>query len=82
MADLPDAGSTYGFQLCPVCHRPVKDLSALASHLVQEAEASDSRHVMWLNRNLTKIRKSTEEVEQLLIELLVEGRHSGEVVKR
>ena len=82
MADLPDAGSTYGFQLCPVCHRPVKDLAALASHLVQAAEASDSGHVMWLNRNLTKIRKSTMEVEQLLIELLADGRHSGEVVKR
>ena len=82
MADLPDAGSTNGPLLCPVCDRPVKDLSALASHLVQEAEASDSGHVMWLNRNLTKIRKSTEEIEQLLIELLAEGRHSSEVVKR
>jgi len=43
-----------------------EDLSALASHLVELAESSDSRHVMWLNRNVTKNRMAAADLEPRL----------------
>lgn len=37
---------------CPVCRAEVADLSDLADHFWKLAEASDVRHVMWLNRRV------------------------------
>lgn len=82
MTGLLRARSTDGSLLCPVCASPAQDLFVLASHLVEKAEASDGGHVMWLNRNLTKHRKSIEEIERLLVSLVAEDRPSDEVVKR
>ena len=51
---------------CAVCGIEAPDLATLASHLAARAEASDGRHVMWLNRNVTKHRTSAAELEALL----------------
>jgi hypothetical protein len=40
--------------------------AALASHLIAEADASDGRHVMWLNRTVTKHRVDAGELADLL----------------
>ena len=78
-----DAG---GSVICPVCGFVAKDLSVLAFHLVERAEASDGLHVMWLNRNVSKHRLSAEELERLLASILAgnvpTSESSNEVVKR
>jgi hypothetical protein len=38
----------------------------LAAHLVEQADASEDRHVMWLNRTVTKYRTDAEELVPLL----------------
>lgn len=38
---------------CPVCRVEVADLARLADHFWDLAEASDVRHVMWLNRHVS-----------------------------
>lgn len=58
---------------CPVCGLSVNGIAPLASHLVALADDSDSRHVMWLNRHVTKICCSAEELQPLLAAAL-EGR--------
>jgi hypothetical protein len=67
---------------CPVCGIELADFAALASHLVEQAEASDGRHVMWLNRHATKHRTSASGLELLLTEALAEGRSSSDRVQR
>ncbi len=37
---------------CPVCHAEVHDFSEMAAHFWDAADASDVRHVMWLNRHV------------------------------
>ncbi len=37
---------------CPVCRSELADLSHLADHFWELADASDVRHVMWLNRHV------------------------------
>lgn len=37
---------------CPVCRLELADVSRLADHFWEAAEASDGRHVMWLNRHV------------------------------
>jgi C2H2 type zinc-finger (1 copy) len=37
---------------CPVCRLEVADLSLLADHFWDAADASDVGHVMWLNRHV------------------------------
>ncbi len=37
---------------CPVCREEVVDLSHLAEHFWELADASDVGHVMWLNRHV------------------------------
>ena len=37
---------------CPVCRAEIADLGRLADHFWEAAEASDVRHVMWLNRHV------------------------------
>jgi hypothetical protein len=44
----------------------------LAAHLVEQADASEDRHVMWLNRNITKHRVDARELARLL-ELAARG---------
>jgi hypothetical protein len=63
---------------CPVCGIVADDLEALASHLVECADASDGRHVMWLNRSATKYRTSAADLELLL----ADGAPSSDRVKR
>jgi hypothetical protein len=53
---------------CPVCDAALRAPSwgELAEHLVDRAAASEDRHVMWLNRNVTKHRVDTPELGRLL----------------
>lgn len=37
---------------CPVCDRELPTIPELADHLWDAAEASEGRHVMWLNRHV------------------------------
>ena len=37
---------------CPVCRLELADTAGLADHFWDAAEASDGRHVMWLNRHV------------------------------
>jgi hypothetical protein len=67
---------------CPVCGLAADDVRGLASHLVEQAEASEGRHVMWLNRNVTKHRSSPDELEPLLAETLRGEGPYGDRVKR
>ncbi|HWG72468.1 MAG TPA: C2H2 type zinc finger domain-containing protein [Acidimicrobiales bacterium] len=67
---------------CPVCGTAREDLAALASHLVESAEASDGRHVMWLNRNATKHRISAAGLQLLLGPALAGDRLSSDRIKR
>jgi hypothetical protein len=48
----------------------------LAAHLTEEAETSDVRHVMWLNRNVTKYRVGSEALAERLREWEAGG-HAG-----
>ena len=67
---------------CPVCSIAAEDLAALASHLVERAEASDGGHVMWLNRNATKYRTSAAGLELLLAGGTAGGAPSKDRIKR
>jgi hypothetical protein len=60
----------------------VGDVEALASHLVELAEASDGAHVMWLNRCVTKHRISATELIPLLASALTGGDTSNDRVTR
>jgi hypothetical protein len=59
---------------CPVCGVAIEPASwdALAAHLVGQAAASDDRHVMWLNRNVTKHATDAGHLA-----LLLEQAHGG-----
>lgn len=67
---------------CPVCGIEPADLAGLASHLVEQAEASDGPHVMWLNRNATKRRTSASDLELLLADALADGGSSSDRIHR
>jgi hypothetical protein len=69
-------------QACPVCALPTYDLASLAAHLVERADASDSGHVMWLNRNITKRQTAAEDLEPLLGAALEGGDLLGPRVER
>jgi pyrroloquinoline-quinone synthase len=53
---------------CPACLTPFErgDHSALAVHLVQQADASDASHVRWLNQNLSRKKIGAGELEGAL----------------
>jgi pyrroloquinoline-quinone synthase len=53
---------------CPACLTPFEraDHSALAVHLVQQADASDAAHVRWLNQNLSRKKMGAGELEGAL----------------
>jgi hypothetical protein len=68
-----DVGSGVG---CPVCATGAASLGDLARHLVEAAEASEPRHVMWLNRRVTKTRCDADTLLPLL-EAALEGREAS-----
>jgi hypothetical protein len=72
-----DHGRVTDLTACPVCGGPVAHVDALALHLVEQAEASDGAHVMWLNRQVTKHRTDAAHLAELLRGLAA-GRPSGE----
>ncbi len=37
---------------CPLCGYGAADLARLADHFWEQAQASEVRHVMWLNRHV------------------------------
>ena len=53
---------------CPVCGAacPGAGWMGVAAHLVAEGDASDARHVMWMNRTLTKHRTPAPALAALL----------------
>lgn len=64
--------------VCPVCGTGVTAVrgtgvtavGALAEHFVELSERSDARHIMWLNRNVTKLRTPAADLEPLLAAVL------------
>lgn len=52
--------------VCAVCQATFRDMSGLAEHFLETAARSDSDHIMWLNRKVSKDRKSAAELEKLL----------------
>lgn len=67
---------------CPVCGAGVTAVRALAEHFVELSERSDARHIMWLNRNVTKLRTSASDLEPLLVAALSGGRPVAARVRR
>jgi hypothetical protein len=67
---------------CPVCATSADDLGTLAVHLVERAEASDGRHVMWLNRNATMQRTSAADLTVLLATAPNDDHPSSDRIKR
>jgi hypothetical protein len=54
----------------------------LAEHLVEQAGRSDDRHVMWLNRTVTKHRTDVEGLVPLLRAALAGEDPTAERVRR
>jgi hypothetical protein len=67
---------------CPACGTATTSGSGLARHLVDEADRSDAKHVMWLNRHVTKQRATAEELERLLRPVLAGATSTAQRVKR
>ena len=69
---------------CPVCGIPLPAASwaALAEHLVEQADLSEDRHVMWLNRNVTKHQTDVDGLVPLLQAALAGDGPTGERVRR
>ncbi len=57
---------------CPVCRSAHADLSRLADHFWQLAEASDVGHVMWLNRHVG-FREVSREILRERLERALRG---------
>ncbi len=55
---------------CPVCRGEQPDLTRLADHFWQLAEASDVRHVMWLNRHVSLREVPRDALQERLEEAL------------
>lgn len=67
---------------CPVCRLEYPNVSQLAAHFVMSAECSDSAHVMWLNRNLTKERSSVDRLTRMLMAYNNNEKVESNVVQR
>jgi hypothetical protein len=65
-----------------VCESRLPSWERLAEHLVERAAASDDRHVMWLNRNVTKHRTDAAGLVPLLREALAGEGSTGERIRR
>lgn len=61
---------------CPVCADSfaMRDYVSLARHFAEQAEMNDPRHIMWLNRYVTKTRTGVEALAVLLRGLIEEGK--------
>jgi pyrroloquinoline-quinone synthase len=60
---------------CPTCGTgfdPV-DFDALGKHFYAEALRSDARHVMWLNRNITKNKTDAKTLSSLFVKFFAMG---------
>jgi hypothetical protein len=57
---------------CPLCRKEFADVPALADHFWEEADASDVRHVMWLNRHVS-MRELPREVLREKLEQALRG---------
>lgn len=68
--------------LCPVCGTPAADPGSLAEHLVARAGTSDAGHIMWMNRNVTKLALPASELEPLLVSTLAGEPHAGARITR
>lgn len=55
---------------CPVCGAGLTAVAGLADHFVELSERSDARHIMWLNRSVTKLRTPASDLEPLLAAVL------------
>jgi hypothetical protein len=82
MTTRPNLDAMAASTTCPVCSITVGSVEDLASHLVEEAEASDGRHVMWLNRHATKYRMSPSELAPVLAAALAGEGPSADRVPR
>ena len=51
---------------CPVCGTGAAAVGTLAEHFVELSDRSDARHIMWLNRNVTKLRTPAGDLAPLL----------------
>ncbi len=53
--------------ICPICGLKFDngDFLSLSEHFIEKANSSDSLHVMWLNRNITKTKVDKNKLEQL-----------------
>ncbi|HWO94016.1 MAG TPA: C2H2 type zinc finger domain-containing protein [Dehalococcoidia bacterium] len=69
---------------CPVCLMTFRegDYHALAAHVSQEADRSDGKHIMWLNRNVTKLRTDPSTLAELLKRYLEGGTTGAERIVR
>lgn len=67
---------------CPVCGAGLTAVRALAEHFVERSERSDARHIMWLNRNVTKLRTPASDLEPLLAAVLCGERPATARVRR
>ena len=56
--------------------------TTLAEHLVERAATSDDRHVMWLNRNVTKHQTDADALAVLLERAAAGDEPAAERVKR
>ncbi len=57
---------------CPVCRVEAADVARLADHFWGLAEASDVRHVMWLNRHVS-LREMPRDVLREKLEQALRG---------
>lgn len=69
---------------CPVCGIEWDSASwvRLAEHLVEQVGVSEDRHVMWLNRNVTKHQTDVDGLVVLLRAALADEGPTGERVRR
>ena len=55
--------------ICPACEENISgEFAELSYHFHREAERSNAKHVMWLNRNITKEKRDKEKLERMLRE--------------
>ncbi len=55
---------------CPLCSFEAADMTRLADHFWELADASDVRHVMWLNRHVGMRELSREQLREKLSKAL------------
>lgn len=63
--------------VCPACRAEVAGLVQLADHFWEAAEASDVRHVMWLNRHVGLRELPREALRERLGRALGDDRAAG-----